>query len=542
MATGSARTAIVIDTPPTSNGDLHIGHIAGPFINADAHARYLRAAGRDVVFSSGTDDSQTYVLASARRKGMRPEDLCGRSWQEIRHSLEMMGISLDGFAPYDDRYRASVLEFVGALYRAGKFERRTVRLPWSERTGEFLVEGLISGYCPVCLVDSRGGLCESCGHPNNYDELLQQQSTVDTDDSLTTRETEILVLPMEHYRQQLVEFYEQRQHRMRPHTVQLVRELLAKPLPDFPITYPIGWGIPAPFEETPDQRLNAWVEGIPAVMYCTAFAADTSRGPVEGQADDELWRAEHDAEIIYFIGFDCVWFWGLTHVALLMAHEGRYVLPDTIITNEFYELENNKLSTSLGNVLYTTDLLTEVPRDAIRFYLSLSNPEHQRTNFSRAALDKVVAQRLITPWDRLAEVLNKVIEQNGVDRELPVSAAARERAAAVLARFRVCYELESYSLTRAADLIVAQTDRLLRAAQALDPASYGSALADLVLEVRALVCGASPILIDLAAAASAAGGFGIRLDQAVVDVTSVTPFPVPTFDAAASSVRDTQCG
>jgi methionyl-tRNA synthetase len=534
MPANSPRTAIVIDTPPTSNGDLHIGHLAGPFMAADVHARYLRACGREVVFSSGTDDSQTYVLASARRMGMRPEELCGRSWHQIRHTLVQMGISLDGFAPYDDRYRASVLEFVRALHAAGKFERRTVRLPYSERTGEFLVEGLVAGYCPVCLVYSRGGLCETCGHPNNYDELLQPRSTVDPYDEVTHREADILVLPMERYRGQLVEFYAQRQHRMRPHTVQVVRELLAGQLPDFPITYPIGWGIPAPFAETPGQRINAWVEGIPAVMYCTAFAAERKRGGRDGSADDELWRAGHDAEVIYFIGFDNVYFWGLTHVALLMAHEGRYVLPDAIISNEFYELENDKLSTSLGNVLYTNDLLTEVPRDLIRFYLALSCPENQRTNFSRGAMDKVVDQRLVTPWNQLAEVLNKVT--GGVTGELPVTAEARIRATAVAARFRACYELDGYSLTRAADLIVAQVDRLLRAAQALDPstATASGALADLFLEMRTLISCAAPIMIDLGAAGGAAGGFECRLDEQATRVSTVRPFRVPAVPAVGA--------
>ncbi len=534
---GQNRPAIVVDTPPTSNGDLHIGHLAGPFMAADVHARYLRARGREVVFSSGTDDSQTYVLASARRKAMRPEELCGRSWHEIKHTLERMGISLDGFAPYDDRYRASVHTFVDDLYAAGKFELRTVRLPYSERTGEFLVEGLVAGYCPVCLVFSRGGLCETCGHPNNFDELLDPQSTVDPHDPVTHRETEILVLPLEQYREQLVEFYERRKDRMRPHTVQVVRELLAKPLPDFPITYPIGWGIPAPFPETPDQRLNAWVEGIPAVMYCTAFADEQKRGGPDGSADDELWRAGHDAEVIYFIGFDNVYFWGLTHVALLMAHEGKYVLPDAIVSNEFYELENDKLSTSLGNVLYTNDLLDEVPRDLIRFYLALTCPESQRANFSRAALDKVTDLRVVTPWNQLAEVVNKVTAASGVTGELPVSQAAQARAGAVAARFRVCYEIDGYSLTRAADLIVAQTERLLLAAQALDPSEAGtsSALADLFLELRTLISCSAPIMIDLAAAGAEAGGFTCRLDDEAARVSTVKPFRVPSIEAAAPS-------
>src|SRR5829696_8224419 len=99
-----------------------------------------------------------------------------------------------------------------------------------------------------------------------------------------------------------------------------MRELLAKPLPDFPITYPTGWGIPAPFPETAGQVINAWVEGMPASMYCTEFAQrECGEQPARY---DELWRAEHDIELVYFLGFDNAYFWGMTHLALLLAHDG----------------------------------------------------------------------------------------------------------------------------------------------------------------------------------------------------------------------------
>jgi methionyl-tRNA synthetase len=523
LAVQHSRRALVIDTPPTSNGDLHVGHLAGPFLAADVHARYLRSSGRPVVFSTGTDDSQTYVLASARRKGRTPEDLSSQSWHAIRATLAEMGISLDGFAPYDDRYRASVLEFVNALHAKGKFRLRTVRLPYSERTGEFLVEGLVCGYCPICLVFSRGGLCESCGHPNNFDELIDPQSTMDPDDPVTVKEAEILVLPMEEYRDELTEYYRAMQPRLRPHTVQLVREVLSRPLPDFPITYPLGWGIPAPFPETPGQVINAWVEGIPAVMYCTAFAAEQLGERHE--TDDELWRAEHDAEVIYFIGFDNVYFWGFTHVALLMGHEGRYVLPDSIVSNEFYELENEKFSTSLGHVVYSRDLLAEVPRDLIRFYLALSAPEHQQTNFGRDALTKITGQRLADPWNRLAGLLGKAVADAGLDgATLPVSPGARRRVQAMLDRFRTNYELSSYSLNRAAILIVDQLNRLLRTAER--PELSTQDIGDLFAEIQALLIGASPILIDLAEASGVDCRFAVNPAQ----VPTVTPFALPLLD------------
>ncbi|MET8771312.1 class I tRNA ligase family protein [Streptomyces sp. NPDC004658] len=531
--TGQRRT-VIIGPPPTPNGDLHVGHIAGPYMAADVHARYLRATGRPVLYTTGTDDSQTYVVSSAAKLGTTPDALAAKSWREIRETLGLMGVSVDGFAPFDDGYRAMTLDFLTRLHEAGKFRLRTVKLPYVEATGEFLTEGLVSGGCPVCLAVSRGGLCEGCGHPNNFAELTDPRSTVDPAAEVTYRETRILVLPLEEYREQLTAYHRAKESTWRPHIVQLMRELLARPLPDFPITYPTGWGIPAPFPETPGQVLNAWAEGMPASMYCTAVA-QRAHGE-QPAADDELWLAENGIRLVYFLGFDNAYFWGLTHLSLLLAHEGRYVVPDAIVSNEFYELENEKFSTSKGHVVWTRDLVREVPRDLVRFHLALTAPEHARTNFSRAALEKITGERLVDPWNRLGAALGKAVAELGLEgQELPVSPEANARRAAMAERFEAGYRLTGYSLSRTADLIPLHTERLLDRAEALaagpapaDRAASAAALGDLFAEVRTLIAAASPILIDLAERARAEGGFDGTFAVAPEERTT-TPFTVPAL-------------
>ena len=460
------RPVLVLGPNPTPNGGMHLGHIAGPYLAGDVYARYQRARGRDVVFTTGTDDSQTFVVASAQRLGITPEELCATSTAQIREALTAIGISTDGFGPFDDTYRQTVRDYFGALHAAGKFRLRTVRLPYLERTGEFLVEGLVEGDCPVCLATCRGGLCETCCHPNNFDELLSPHSTVDRADVPTAREATILVFPMEEYREQLTAYHEKWAPYWRPHMVQMVRDVLSRPLADLPITYPLGWGMPAPFPETPGQVLNAWLELIPAGMFTSSYcAAQLGRQTTPGQ----LWRPEENRRIVHFLGFDNAYFFCLTHMALLMAHGDEYIRPEWIFTNEFYELESEKFSTSKGHVVSVQDLLREAPRDVGRLYLALTAPEYQRTTFSRAGLDKVTATRLVEPWNRLAGTLGKAVANaRSGDAPLPVSAAGRGRAAIMGDRFDLCYEMPGFSLNRVADTILIQISRLARHAAALD--------------------------------------------------------------------------
>lgn len=543
------RPVYVLGPNPTPNGGMHLGHMAGPYLAGDVYARYQRARGRKVVFTTGTDDSQTFVTATAARKGVDPQQLCDESTELIREALAAMGISVDGFGPFDEGYRASVMEYFTALHAAGKFRLKTVKLPYLERTGEFIVEGLVEGDCPVCLTTCRGGLCETCCHPNNFDQLLNMHSTIDPNDIPVLKEATILVFPMEEYREQLTAYHEAWAPYWRPHMVQMVRDLLSRPLLDVPITYPLSWGMQVPFPETPGQVFNAWLELIPAGMYTSAYAARRLGWEVE---TGQLWSPEQDMRIVHFLGFDNAYFFNLTHMALLMAHGEKYLRPEWILTNEFYELESEKFSTSKGHVLSVQEILAEVPRDLVRLYLALTAPEYQRTTFSRAGLAKITESRLVEPWNRLATALGKAAAElgaaggagadgGGAVPALPVSDAGRSHAAVLLERFDFGYEMPNYSMNRSADAVLNQIGRLARIAAALDGAGVDQdpeAWGDLFLQAKALLALASPILIDLAEAARAAGGFDGVLAPGAFDVAEVAPFAPPLLPSAGGLNAD----
>lgn len=505
-----AGPVIVIAATPTSNGDLHLGHLAGPYLSGDIFARYLRATGRPVIYTTCTDDSQSYVVSAAHRLGTTPRLLCQTSTAAIEKSLRAMGISMVGLPPIDDRYRETVLGFLTELYRAGRFQLRTVRLPYAQNSGSYLYDGLMTGTCPVCLAGSCGGACEGCGHPNNFDELLDPRSTLDPGEPVGYRDVTILVLPMEPYRERLAAYYAARRGRWRPHAMQLVHELLAKPLPEVPVTVPGTWGIPAPFRETPGQVIYPWVEAMPAAIYSSWWSA-TQLGE-HTYAVDEHWQARHGAELVYFHGFDNVYHWGLMDLAFLMAHGERYITPESNVCNEFYDLAGEKFSTSRNHLIRGSDLLAEIPRDLVRCYLALTAPEFQRTNFSADALRAVISRRLVEPWNDLADAI--ALALMGVDRHAPVPTTpeGRHRAAAMAGRLRLCYELAHFSAARAAETILTQLARLRTMADS------GVELGDLLLETRTLLAYAAPILVDAAHAAQQAG-IELHIDTATYPAT-----------------------
>ncbi|MFD1146679.1 class I tRNA ligase family protein [Saccharothrix hoggarensis] len=528
-----ARPAIVIAATPTSNGDLHVGHMAGPYLSGDIYARYLRATGRPVIYTTCTDDSQSYVVSTAHRRGTTPQELVETSTAKIERSLAAMGTLMVGLPPIDDRYRRTVVDFLMELHAAGRFRLRTVRLPYARNAGAYLYDGLVTGTCPVCLTGSCGGACESCGHPNNFDELLDPKYTIDPSDPVVYREHEILVLPMEEYRERLTSYYAARTPRWRPHARQLIGELLAKPLPDIPITIPGTWGIGAPFPETPGQIVYPWVEAMPASIYSTWWTATQLGRNTAGT--DEHWRAERGAELVYFHGFDNVYHWGLMDLVMLLAHGDRYITPENNVCNEFYDLDGEKFSTSRNHLIWSADLLAEVPRDLVRFYLALTAPEFQRTNFTRDALAATTTRRLVEPWNALAGSVALALVDVDTSGNLPTTEQGRQRAVAMLKRFRLCYDLPSFSLGRAAETVLVQLARLRALADKVDGRSNGHspvAPGDLLLEVRTLLACAAPILVDVADDL-ALQGVDLTIDDEMPQAVPV--FRFPTLPAVTES-------
>jgi len=446
------RQFVVTATPPTTNGDLHVGHLSGPYLAADVFSRAQRMLGHSVRYVSGGDDHQTYVVTTAQRLGLDPHELAATCNREIRETLQLADVGIDLFATPDQQYRTYVQEFFEGLHRDGKLEPRTWTFPWCEQTQRFLLEAYTSGYCPECFAGTCGAICESCGHPNDVSSLLFGVSTGAAPGAHTQRrDVQILVLPLENYREQFVDFYARRRSTMRPHVLRFVDEMLARPLPDFPVTYPGDWGVRVPIAGHDGQVFNVWAEMLPGLIHMAGRA-----GP-EG-----IWGAGSGREVVQFLGFDNTFYFSFAHLGLAFAR-GDLLEPTAIVTNEFYSLDGSKFSTSRRHLIWARDLVGKYGPDAVRFYLALDNPEHQVSNFTEAAFLDGVRSRLQEPLEALGAALHPLAGQAlsalaGNDR-VPDGRAPDGRApdagermlAAYRDRMLRAYTLETFSLRQAAE-------------------------------------------------------------------------------------------
>ena len=87
--------------------------------------------------------------------------------------------------------------------------------------------------------------------------------------------------------------------------------------------------------------------------------------------------------MIHFIGKDNIVFHCIVFPAMLKAH-GDYILPDNVPSNEFLNLEGDKISTSRNWAIWLNEYLVDMPgkQDVLRYVLTANAPETKDNDFT----------------------------------------------------------------------------------------------------------------------------------------------------------------
>ena len=399
---------IVTLPPPTPNGGLHVGHMAGPFLAADIFTKAVQANDKQVHVLSFSDTNQSYVRATAEKQNRDPQELASYWTKDILKTLDVFGCQVDNYFEPDEVSNSFVLDIVLSLYEKGTIKKKPYPFMYNLDQGTFLDEAGVSGLCPRCLDDCKCGICESCGFPTRADTLINPRATNDPTTRIEVRYVEVLTLELENWRNQIRKFHTF-SDAIRPKYRWLVDDALDDLLPDFPITVPGTWGIKADHPDCPGQVVNAWPELVLNFVYGYRKVI-TPNTPAP--------------KIVNFFGFDNSYFYALVHVALLYATKLEEFLPHATIINEFYNLDNAKFSTSRGHVVWAQDLVKDLPADIIRFYCALTAPGFEQSNCNLLSMKTVIEERLSEPLMNLMRWLNERLPD--IDQIVGVSPLAQK--------------------------------------------------------------------------------------------------------------------
>ena len=377
------KRTLVTTALPYANGPVHIGHLAGVYVPADIYVRYLRLKGQNVLFVGGSDEHGVPVTIRARKEGITTQEVVDRYHNIIKDSFEGFGISFDVYSRTTSKtHHKLASDFFRKLYDDGKFVEQTSEQFYDPETQEFLTDRNIRGECPRChAAGAYGDQCEKCGATLSPDELINPYNAINGN-ALTKKETKHWYLPLDQYQQWLEEWILQEHKEWRPNVYGQCKSWLDGGLRPRAVTRDLDWGIPVPVEGAEGKVLYVWFDAPIGYISNTKELCDAQP---EQFGNWETWWKDPSTRLIHFIGKDNIVFHCIVFPTMLKA-EGSYIVPDNVPSNEFLNLEGDKISTSRNWAVWLNEYLVDFPgkQDVLRYVLTANAPETKDNDFTWA--------------------------------------------------------------------------------------------------------------------------------------------------------------
>lgn len=312
----------------------HIGNTY-EIVLTDAIARFKRMIGCDVFFLTGTDEHGQKIEDIAKESGISCQEYVDGIAGQIKDIWNLMNTSYDKFIRTTDTYHEeAVKKIFKKLYDQGDIYK-------SEYTGWYCVP------CESFFTDTQAsdGCCPDCGRP------------------LKKTNEEAYFFKMSKYQDRLMKYIEDNPEFIQPESrkKEMVNNFLKPGLQDLCVSRStFKWGVPVTFDEK--HVIYVWIDALSNYITALGYDVDSS-----GELYKKYWPAD-----VHIIGKDILRFHTIYWPIMLMALGEP--LPKQIFGHPWLLSGTDKMSKSLGNVMYADDLARHFGVDAIRYYLLREMP------------------------------------------------------------------------------------------------------------------------------------------------------------------------
>ncbi|MBK9285208.1 MAG: methionine--tRNA ligase [Sphingobacteriaceae bacterium] len=375
MSSDFKRT-LVTAALPYANGPVHIGHLAGCYLPADIYVRYLRSAGKDVIFVCGSDEHGVPITIKAKKEGITPQQVVDKYHKMMGDAFKEFGISFDIYSrTSSETHKKTASDFFEVLYNKKSFTEQVTEQYFDESANQFLADRYITGTCPNCKnPDAYGDQCEKCGSSLNPTELLDPKSAL-SGNKPVLKETKNWFLPLDKL-QPKINAYLERHKDWKVNVYGQCKSWLESGdgLQPRAMTRDLDWGVPVPVPGGEGKVLYVWFDA--PIGYISATKE------LFPDKWEQYWKSK-DSRLIHFIGKDNIVFHCIIFPAMLMEH-GDFILPDQVPANEFLNLEGDKISTSRNWAVWLHEYLIDFKdkQDSLRYALCSNAPETKDNDFT----------------------------------------------------------------------------------------------------------------------------------------------------------------
>lgn len=347
-----SKNFYITTTLPYVNSDPHIG-FAMELVRADVIARWKEKEGFDVFFNTGTDEHGQKIFDNAQDLGKDVQEYVDENSRKFKDLQELLGLKKDinFIRTTDEKHIKAAQEFWTKCFDNGDIYKKNYKLK----------------YCVGCELekqdsDLENGVCPL--HPNKELEI---------------REEENYFFRFSKYQPFLLEFYKKNPNFVVPDF--RFNEIIAfveRGLEDFSISRlksKMSWGVPVPNDS--EHVMYVWFDAL--VSYISTLGWPENEKQHEGNFE-KFWV---DGTPVQYCGKDNLRQQSAMWQAMLMS--AGLTNSKNIIINGFINIGGQKMSKSLGNIIYPKDLVLEYGTDALRYFVikEMSNFEDSDVTLER---------------------------------------------------------------------------------------------------------------------------------------------------------------
>jgi len=391
---------LITSALPYANGPKHIGHLAGAYLPADIYVRYQRAQKRDVVFVCGSDEHGAAITIQAMKENTTPRAIVDKYHAMLKSNMADLGISFDIYhRTTEPIHHETAQEFFTALNDKGDLEKKETEQFYDEEAKTFLADRYIVGTCPVCGNENAyGDQCERCGTSLSPEQLINPRSTL-SGNTPVKKLTTHWYLPLNRHEDFLRKWIlEDHKEDWKANVVGQCKGWIEAGLQPRAVTRDLDWGVelPASLEGGKGKVLYVWFDA--PIGYISA----TKQWAIDNNKDWKPYWEDKDTKLVHFIGKDNIVFHCIIFPVMLKLHGN--ILPDNVPSNEFMNLEGDKMSTSRGWSIEMDDYINDFVKkdnggdmmvDALRYYLTAIAPETKDSEFTWKGFQDALNSELV---------------------------------------------------------------------------------------------------------------------------------------------------
>lgn len=366
----------ITSTLPYTNSDPHIG-FALEIVQTDVIARYYKLMGQEVFFNTGTDEHGLKIYKAANEKGVLPQKFVDVYAEKFKELMKVLDISNTYFVRTTDSHHVKA---------AQEFWKRC------KEKGDIYKKNYKIKYCVGCELEKTDS------------ELVDENCPIHPNLKLEEIEEENYFFRFSNYQKSLLEFYKENSDFVLPDfRFNEIKKFVEGGLKDFSVSRlksKMPWGVPVPNDDK--HSMFVWFDAL--VGYISALG-----WPDNLEKFNLFWPGMQTAGKDNLRQQSAIW------QAMLMSAS----LPNSkqILIHGFVNIDGQKISKSLGNIVDPFVLVEKYGVDVVRYFLLREIPSEEDGDFSYKKLEERYNGDLANGLGNLVQRVATLIE-TGLDGEL----------------------------------------------------------------------------------------------------------------------------